>query len=475
MHRAAATLSPKLKIHTHPKHALNWRPGTPGFWRPKLGASKMKWNFSIPYRRATDSLLHYPEVSHVTGKPIDWYHGEPDDGYGGERVYGEHTLQLQGLPLGRTPEYLQERLRRFFSKFGPVRHCRAEPHPLDPYQCNGMAFVSFRDNSTAMKALKAPLKFPASMHDKIVSMRHLDSDKRNDPDYREKSRFWNNELVGLARRLHEQLLAVPKFRSLGKPLLHLGHDLLERELVLFHSPGVAEPVAEPLAAGRGGVPESKGLHGSSTRWVPAGPAVRRRFGTWEAFLAEPPMDQLFSIQSLRVQEEVQQTVDKSSSESAAEVLVVLPRLVSTLQRSRILFQLRTVLEQRLQGEFSVWWREGKIPLPEYTQRRVNWWRHKPHLPWELQIQSRSRVRHLIHDERYLYKMQLLRARNEKRKERRAQWTETRTKMIAEKQQALEEKRKLALSAVEGAKCGGLLGSLSRLLPAAGARGFSSNC
>eukprot|EP00449_Zooxanthella_nutricula_P051442 CAMPEP_0198561868 /NCGR_PEP_ID=MMETSP1462-20131121/96178_1 /TAXON_ID=1333877 /ORGANISM="Brandtodinium nutriculum, Strain RCC3387" /LENGTH=163 /DNA_ID=CAMNT_0044292781 /DNA_START=3 /DNA_END=490 /DNA_ORIENTATION=- len=162
----------------------------------------MKWNFTLPYVREADSLHHYPEISRVTGKPIDLYHGEPDDGYEGLRMFGENTLELQGMPMGRTPEYMQERLRRFFSKFGPVKNCRAEEHSHDPYQCAGRAWVTFRDRAAANRALRSPLKFPASLHDKVISMRHLDTDKRNDPDYFEKAKFWNAQLLSVARQLH---------------------------------------------------------------------------------------------------------------------------------------------------------------------------------------------------------------------------------------------------------------------------------
>lgn len=463
MRRTCAALSPKLNLNQHPKNVLRFRPNSAGFWRPKYGASKMKWNFPLPYRRVVDSLLHYPEVSHVTGKPINWYHGEPDDGYEGARIFGEHTLELSGMPLGRTPEYMQERLRRFFSKFGPVVHCRAEPHPLDPYQCEGKAFVSFRDKKTALKALKAPLKFPASMHDKVISMRHLDSDKCNDPNYREKSRFWNRELVTLARQLHKQLSEDSEFRMAGKPLTRIGLGLLERELVEL-------PASDVVPRGRGGVPLPRGLPPNPpTRLVSAGPAVRRRFGTWEAFLAEPPLDLLFSLE--RRPAEVGAGADSAGgpeeAASQAEALVVLPRLVSVMQRSRILFKLRMALERRLHGEFSIWWRQGKIPLPEYTQRRVDWWDHKPHLPFEVQIQSRSRHRHRIFDERFLYRMQLLRSRNAQRKERRAEWTETRKRLLAEREEAVKDRRERAMAAVEGAKCGGLLGNFPRSVPGGG--------
>ena len=83
---------------------------------------------------------------------------------------------------------------------------------------------------------------------------------------------------------------------------------------------------------------------------------------------------------------------------------------------RVLTRLRVALEEKLHEvhllkealklvqEFSVWWREGKVPLPTYTQRRVEfgsreivafstlrWWDRKPPLPFELQIQSRCKA------------------------------------------------------------------------------------
>jgi len=442
MQRTWVCFSPKLKLNTHPKNVVRWRPGTPGFWKPKYGASKMKWNFVLPYVREIDSLHHYPEVSRISGKPIDWYHEEPDDGYEGARMFGENTLELQGMPLGRTPEYMQERLRRFFSKFGPVKHCRAEPHALDPYQCEGKAWVTFRDKRTAMKALRAPLKFPASLHDKVISMRDLDTDKRNDPDYREKSRFWNGQLIMIARHLHQQLSKDPTLRVEGKPLSRAGDGLLERELVALPAPETPR--------WRGGVPLSKGLHGAPTRLVSAGSAVLRRFGSWEQFLAEPPFDELFRIDLPADAAEGDSAVadEKASTLAFRSRAVIRPRLVSSTQRARILVKASNVLEKRLHDEFSVWWREGKVQLPDYTARRVMWWDHKPKLPMDIQIQSRSKDLVKIFDEKFLYRMQLRRARNEKRKERRAEWNEERLKQKAKKAEALERRRDAALAAVQ---------------------------
>lgn len=481
MQRCRPLLSPKLISNHHPKNTVKWRPGSHGFYKPHYGASKMKWKFTLPYMREVDSLIHYPEVSRVTGKPINWHDEEPQDAYDGVRFYGEHTLELKGMPMGRTPEYMQERLRRFFAKFGPVVHCRANPHPLDPYQCEGTAYVSFRDKQTALKALQAPLKFPASLHDKVVSMRHLDSDKTNDPNYFEKAKFWNAEILALARKLHTQLCEDPQFQIEGKPLAHIGRGLLEREIVELPAEEMALANQKAMR-GRGGVPLSKGglAVTATTRLVPAHNAVKQRFGTWAAFLGEDPFDELFALhrgpaQDSRIAAPTEEAelfalhpaqdsilaahTEEAPDQSQREQVVVKPRLVSMVQRTRILTRAKLVLQQRLHAEFSIWWREGKVPLPEYTQRRVTWWDHTPVLPWELQIQSRSRDRHRIFDERYLYRQQLVRARNEQRREKRSEWTETRQNMAEEKRQAKVERRARALAAVSAANCGNLLGQL----------------
>lgn len=470
MRRTCVALSPKLQSNTHPKNAVRWKPGSPGFWRPKYGASMMKWHFMLPYRREVPgSLYHYPEISRISGKPVDWYHGEPTDGYEGSRIYGEHTLELSGMPMGRTPEYMQERLRRFFSKFGPVTHCRAEPHGLDPYQCEGTAYVSFRDRNTALKALKAPLKFPASLHDKVVYMRHLDTDRRNDPDYYEKSKFWNNELISIARQLHMQISGDAELRAVGKPIASVGSGIFEREIITpteRQHPFDAAAASERLLPGRAGVLPSKGglLASSPTRVVSAVVSVPQRFGSWESFLSEPPFDELF-----RLERRGPSVEDNESDVAPAGLLVVTPRLVSTRQRARILGRARLALGRRLHDEFSVWWRQGKVPLPEYTQERIRWWDHKPPLPFEYQIMSRSKDVVRIYDERFLYKHQLMMTRNKKRAENRAAWAETRKQILADKKRAVDERREKALAAVNRDRATGLLG-ISRGLVGPGRRG-----
>merc|ERR1712183_958909 len=100
------------------------------------------------------------------------------------------------------------------------------------------------------------------------------------------------------------------------------------------------------------------------------------------FLAEPPFEELFRIEAAN-----SETMPGTEAETT---LVVRPRLSSAIQRARVLCRARMMLSKRLHDEFSIWWRTGKVPLPEYTQARVQWWDHKPKLPQELQIMSRSK-------------------------------------------------------------------------------------
>ncbi|CAL1145991.1 unnamed protein product [Cladocopium goreaui] len=166
----------------------------------------------------------------------------------------------------------------------------------------GTAYVTFRDKAAAMKALRAPLKFPASLHDKVISMRHLDSDKTNDPMYLEKAKFWDRQLISLARQLHVQLLSNEEYRGVGKAFSLVDRGLWEHEMVELPRPDFADPhCAEAMALqspwGRGGVPFPKKLHGVPTRIVPAQESVLRRFGNWAEFLTMAPFDELFALES----------------------------------------------------------------------------------------------------------------------------------------------------------------------------------
>ena len=77
----------------------------------------------------------------------------PPPSYEMRDVYGPHTIELSNLPLGVTPETLQERFRRFFSKFGHIESCRVccnkvKRFPcsgsMNPYQVGGKGYITFR-------------------------------------------------------------------------------------------------------------------------------------------------------------------------------------------------------------------------------------------------------------------------------------------------------------------------------------------
>lgn len=141
----------------------------------------MKFFPNIPYERSSASLHHHPEISEVTGRKIDWLNETAKSGYEASAVFGSNTIEVKGLPMGKTPQYMEERMRRFFSKFGPVTACSAVGHPLDPYQCEGTAFVTFRESESVPSALQSVLRFGSRcMGYRSVSLRALCTDEAKD-------------------------------------------------------------------------------------------------------------------------------------------------------------------------------------------------------------------------------------------------------------------------------------------------------
>ena len=170
----------------------------------------MKFRPVIPYTRQSDSLIQYPDVSAVTGQKISWMYDTPKSGFEAMKVYGENTIEIKGLPMGFTPEYMQERLRRYFAKFGPVVICRALNHPLDPYQCEGTAFVSFREISAAKSALGSVIRLSPRMDSRVLSLRLLATDELHDGSETIRSRENSiDTLVQSVAELHESLRNSP--------------------------------------------------------------------------------------------------------------------------------------------------------------------------------------------------------------------------------------------------------------------------
>jgi hypothetical protein len=169
----------------------------------------MKFWPVIPYERLEPSLFHYPKVSEITNKPIDWRYGQPASGFGPVKIYGDNTIELKGLPMGKTPEYMQERLRRYFSKFGPVTLCRALNHPLDPYQCEGTAYLTFREYSSCEAASKSVIRLgEREMGYKILSVRVMKTDEVTDGKAELlRKRQEIEDIVSFTRDLYKRLIA----------------------------------------------------------------------------------------------------------------------------------------------------------------------------------------------------------------------------------------------------------------------------
>jgi len=185
----------------------HFRKKIPGYYSAYQGASFMKFRPVIPYKRKSESLIQYPEVSQVTGQKISWMSDTPTSGYEGMKIYGDNTIEIKGLPMGFTPEYMQERMRRYFSKFGSVTVCRALNHPLDPYQCEGTAFITFRDMSSAEKAVKSVIRLSPRMDNRVLSLRLLATDDvHNGKETIEDTKSENLILVEAVKDMHHRLL-----------------------------------------------------------------------------------------------------------------------------------------------------------------------------------------------------------------------------------------------------------------------------
>lgn len=177
----------------------------------------MKFRPVIPYSRRSDSLIQYPDVSTVTGQKLSWMFDSPKSGFEALKVYGENTLEVTGLPMGFTPEYMQERLRRYFAKFGPVVICQALNHPLDPYQCEGTAFISFREMSSAESALKSVIRLSPRMDNRVLSLRLLATDERHEGKETMRSKQQAcASLVDQVSKLHKDLLSSLEGAPLGE-------------------------------------------------------------------------------------------------------------------------------------------------------------------------------------------------------------------------------------------------------------------
>lgn len=175
--------------------------------------------------------------------------------------FGPHTIEVSGLPFTISNQTIEERLRRFFLKYGTIRHCYSVPHPGDPFQCSGIGYVSFDNKNSAFKAVQeARLRCCRHFKRRVITLRSLETDVRQNPLWYTKERDACNAAVAAARRLYHRLAEHPQ----GYPVDRLRH-LIERDDIQEQS------VEAPTQA------------------------VLRIFGSWREFLDAPPFRKLFRI------------------------------------------------------------------------------------------------------------------------------------------------------------------------------------
>ncbi|KAF8821618.1 hypothetical protein IE077_004309 [Cardiosporidium cionae] len=332
-----------------------------------FGASKMKAEVTTPYQRKdSQDLIHYPDMSKITKKRIDWMYDSPKSGYEGANIFGPNTIEIKGLPACKTPEYMQERLRRFFSKFGFVAMCRCIPHSLDPYQCEGTAYIAFRAREAALEAAKTNLQFPPSLQHKILKLRHLDTDVTNKTFSILEMRHHNNEVVNVARQLYQAIL-----KEGPRPLSSIWMGLIERR---FRSD--AKMLAEEC--------------------------IIKCFGNWITFLTAEPFRKIFLVR----QHTVENRTEKSREPNRYSPMVKL---------EQILEHAKVILNQKVTAELTTYWRNGKHVLPRFFLDR-NFFKLKyTRLSEKFQMLSRPAKTCHVFDERFLFKLQKKRERSLRKK------------------------------------------------------------
>ncbi|KAL8438901.1 hypothetical protein Efla_005381 [Eimeria flavescens] len=255
------------------------------------GASRMRWPYRPPAAAAAAAAaasaaadwrewVRQPVRSPETGEPIDWLHKAPESGLEPLGVYGPHVVQVDNLPFGKTPEYLQERLCRYFSRFGHVTHVHVLPHQADPYQTCGRAFVAFERRESALEAVRLPVRLPASLHFKVLRLRHVASGRCSDELYIHRKLHANRNVLFLARQFYLALLQA------GGPL---SLSCLRRKALI-----------RCFSSGDRSIPHERGA------WREAQGCVSLLFGSWQAFFSSEPFSELFLITNCELPQHEQQ-------------------------------------------------------------------------------------------------------------------------------------------------------------------------
>lgn len=126
-------------------------------------------------------------------------------------------MQVSNVPFMITNQAIEDRLHRFFIKYGTVTHCHSVPHPGDSFQSSGVAYVSFANKFSAFKAVQeARLRFSDRFHCRIATLRSLETDVHQNPAWYRQEREACQTVVAVARCLYRRLAAYPEGIFLDK-------------------------------------------------------------------------------------------------------------------------------------------------------------------------------------------------------------------------------------------------------------------
>eukprot|EP00923_Selenidium_pygospionis_P051985 GHVN01090000.1.p1 GENE.GHVN01090000.1~~GHVN01090000.1.p1 ORF type:complete len:414 (+),score=67.42 GHVN01090000.1:1357-2598(+) len=331
------------------------------------------------YERRNDSLHHYPHVklsptANDTTK-VDWVMGVPSGGYEQAYAMGPNTIELKMLPFGMTPELLQERLRRWFSKYAPVKDCRVLPHAQDLYQSSGVGYVTLDSPQGVSEALRHPLIFPKELNGRgvEVTMRALDTDEVNDDDAARKRLSWARVACqGVVPELYHYLT------NRGPLPLSLLSERIEALNSLDDVFPAKWTSTRQLSVVMKTKPRPNSVNGGRLKFLTCrgDEAVVNTFGSWEVFLQCDELKGLFKV-----------VVIAEPQSPQSPQMIVVPRIASTLLVKACARTLEDALVSQWRREVFVPWRQNKRDLPQYTQDRIKEWEYKAPLDPMLQLQS----------------------------------------------------------------------------------------
>lgn len=142
----------------------------------------------------------------------------------GVQQFGPHTLQLTGLPHGVANQFIEERLRRFFSEFGTVLRCHSVPHFRDSFQSSGVGYVSFESKISAEKAAKAHIKLGNDFTGRVLHITNLGTDTKQDRHWYQRELHACQEVTSIARQLYLLLDKYPR----GIPVTDVSKYIMEK-------------------------------------------------------------------------------------------------------------------------------------------------------------------------------------------------------------------------------------------------------